>query len=99
VVHGLQGVVPHAGRHEVLSVYAARRTQPVSHDGAFFLSVALAHQVIGLEWLSRTERRVYLGGLVLGVVRRPKGKRRLELVIATDLSPMSLEPLLPMSKE
>lgn len=46
-----------------------------THRGSVFLSVALSHQLLELDWYERNRARVYFGTLLLGELRA-KPKRR-----------------------
>jgi len=58
--------------------------------GAFFLSTALRHEYVGVEWSRRGEWSVWFGEIRLGHLRRPSpGARRVVFCPAKKVSPMS----------
>ncbi len=71
-----------------------------STAGSFFVSTALMHQRLGLEWTNRGDWVLHFGAMTLGTVRRLKGRRRRVLFTPVgEVSPMSPDNLSPMSIE
>ena len=66
--------------------------------GAFFVSTALLHQLLGLEWTEQGDWALYFGTMRLGTLRRIKGRHpRVRFIPVGEVSPMSPDNLSPMS--
>jgi putative transposase len=66
--------------------------------GAFFLSVALRHDLVGVDWTRRGHWRVYFGPMLLGTVHRQKRTRAVLFRPSREIEAPT-QKLLPMSVE
>jgi len=83
-------------RMEVARVSRLGRAQ--FSGGAFFLSVSLRHELVGIDWTHSGYWRVYFGPLQLGTVHRQKRTRTVLFRPAREIEPPT-HKLLPMSIE
>jgi transposase InsO family protein len=66
--------------------------------GAFFVSTALMHQQLGLEWTDAGDWALYFRSMRIGTLHRVKGRtRRVRFIPVAEVSPMSPDNLAPMS--
>jgi len=83
---------------ELLRVSKHGRVQ--SAAGSFFVSTALAGQLLAMEWTTRGVWTLRFGALPLGIVRRSKAApRRVQFHPLKEVLPMSQERPEPMSTE
>jgi transposase InsO family protein len=67
--------------------------------GGFFVSTALRHELLGLNWLGGQQWQVYFGDLRIGALTTRPQQRRATFAPVREVSPMSLEKVSPMSSE
>jgi putative transposase len=67
--------------------------------GGFFVSTALGHDLLGLNWLGGQHWEVYFGPLRIGALTTRPRQRRATFVPIREVSPMSLDKPSPVSSE
>lgn len=66
--------------------------------GSFFLTSALRHERVGIEWTRAGIWKVWFGSLFLGALKRKPGRaRRVEFAPTSEVLPMSSDSSSPMS--